>query len=439
MKYISLSQEDALPYMMKGNIFLTGPPGCGKTYLLNKFIDMCHNINLNVAVTGTTGMAAYLLNGTTINSWGGLGLAEDTPEIMAETIKKNPKCYNRWWKTQVLIIDEISMLSKELFEKIEKLARILRRDERPFGGLRVIMSGDFFQLPPVNGEMLFMSPLWEKVINFGIHLIHIYRQKDTNFLKLLLDIRQGNKLSYDSWKTLLKPFGRTINFKYHQPIRLFPRKYEMNKYNKKKLEEIKKPLHIFEPSCKIPRKMPPEIVDYYIKKLDQDSSYDVKVKLKIGAQVLLIKNLHKLGLVNGNVGVVVGWEYDNPIVLFENNMEVVITKQLWEKETQWGSFGRRQIPLILGWALTIHRSQGQTLSSVMVDIGKNVWEKGQSYVAISRASELIGKHNRGLFLYQFHPESIKVSDDVIKYYKKWKDFNDISVIKPPKNKAKWFM
>ena len=275
MKYISLSQEDALPCMMKGNIFLTGPPGCGKTYLLNKFIDMCRNINLNVAVTGTTGMAAYLLNGTTINSWGGLGLAKDTPEIMAETIKKNPKCYNRWWKTQVLIIDEISMLSKELFEKIEKLARILRRDERPFGGLRVIMSGDFFQLPPVNGEMLFMSPLWEKVINFGIHLIHIYRQKDTNFLKLLLDIRQGNKLSYDSWKTLLKPFGRTINFKYHQPIRLFPRKYEMNKYNKKKLKEIKKPLHIFEPSCKIPRKMPPEIVDYYTKKLDQDSSYDV--------------------------------------------------------------------------------------------------------------------------------------------------------------------
>ena len=439
MKYVSLSQKEAIPYMMKGNIFLTGPPGCGKTYLLNKFINICKKINLKISITGTTGMAAYLLNGTTINSWAGIGLAEKPVEILVETIKKNPICYNRWWRTQIIIIDEVSMLSAELFEKIEKIARLVRRDERPFGGIRVILSGDFFQLPPVNGKMLFQSPLWEQIIDYGIHLIHIYRQKDNDFLKLLLEIRQGNNLSLNSWKTLCKAFGRTINYKYHQPIRLYPRKHEMNKYNNNKLNEIKKKEHIFKTQSRIPRKMPPEIVKYYEKKLDKTSSYNKKVKLKTGAQVLLIKNLHKFGLVNGNLGIIIGWENENPIVLFENNKEVVITTQIWEKDTQWGVFGRKQIPLILGWALTIHRSQGQTLSSVMVDIGKNIWEKGQAYVAISRASELIGKYNRGLFLYQLHPESIKVSEQVITYYKKWGNSIDISVITPPKKKSKWFM
>ena len=372
MKYISLSQENALPIMMKGNIFLTGPPGSGKTYLLKKFIQMCKDLHLNIAVTGTTGMAAYLLNGTTINSWAGLGLGDKPIKETVIAIKKNPKCYDRWWNTQVLIIDEVSMLSVELFEKIEHVARLIRKNEKYFGGLRVIFSGDFFQLPPVNGQMLFQSNLWEKVVDYGVHLKHIYRQKDNKFLKLLLEIRLGNKLSIDSWETLLKPFGRIIKKKYNKPIRLFPRKYEMNLHNQKKLKEIDGTKYKFEVESKIPKKLPTELIPFFIKKIDKSSSFQNKIIFKTGAQVILIKNLHNLGLVNGNIGKIIGWENGDPVVLFENNKEITITKQLWEIETNWGNVGRKQLPLILGWAITIHRSQGQTLSSVMIDIGKKV-------------------------------------------------------------------
>jgi ATP-dependent DNA helicase PIF1 len=429
MKFIKLDQSKANEFMLDNNCLLTGPPGSGKTFLIKKFVTWARGCGYKVAVTATTGCAAYLIEGQTINSWASIGTGEGSVNNLVSNIMKYGKG-KKWKTTDILIIDEISMMSKDLFNKLNLIGKIVRKNDKPFGGIHLICVGDFSQLSPVNGEFVFKSDCFEQVFAYCLFLNKVYRQQDIEFLTLLDEIRL-NKVSKKSISLLTKIKEKTINKDDKiQPTILLPLNKDVDFINSSKLALIK------EPEFKYTCQKLSYLVNGKIKELKDSQSLIDKytnaspiVKLKKGAQVMLLKNMDvKVGLVNGSLGVVTDISNAFVTVEFMNKIIMPITYQQFKVDNDEFEFTFEQIPLKCAWATSIHKSQGQSLDCCLIDIGKSIFQPQQAYVALSRIIDPLPdqtEHNCGLYISDFHVSSFKVYTDVISFYNKFNEVNDV--------------
>lgn len=440
---LNAEQKEAFNAVKSGeNLFLTGAGGTGKSHTIRAVTDWATYNHIPYAVTALTGCAALLLNckAKTLHSWGGIGLAKETAEILIEVIKKNRRAARRWTDTQLLIIDEVSMMSPELFEKLDKIGRALRkRPEQPFGGLQLVLTGDFCQLPPViKGDIvgprfIFEMPLWKSVIHKTIYLQKIVRQSDPVFQRVLNEARLG-VLSPESIHELEMRLGLPWQENEIRPTLLFTRNAEVDEVNRRNMEALTTERRTYEvqtvvmDSNIIIRKglggregiirklvVPPTDPDVLIalERLDADSPYEVKLELAIGCQVMLIVNIDiDAGLVNGSRGVVVGFTEEGfPKVKFLSVREpVTIDRSHWWLD-DFERIGRSQIPLRVAYAVTIHKSQGSTLDCALVDVGSSTFEYGQAYVALSRLRSL-----EGLYIWKLDPRKVRCHPAVFEYY-----------------------
>lgn len=408
------------------NIFITGPAGCGKTYLIKTLIARSRK---NVCVTAMTGCAALLLlehKAKTLNSWGGIGIANKDNQEIIESIVKNKTKRNNWKKTDVLIVDEVSMMSRRIFDLLDSIGRIIRKCDKAFGGIQLVFSGDFFQLPPVSdgkfegsAKFCFESSLWDATFGHQIELKTVYRQEDPTFKKILNQIRKG-KISTESCKILNDCVSKSKESDI-MPVKLHPRRQVVDSINQGYNECLETESREYAGDA------------YEVTKAGQhDKVTDKEVltkllgnsslKLKIGSQVMSTSNIDmhgKLQICNGSCGVVINFTRENnPIVRFHNGRKMEIETVNNEVEFNNKVYDVETIPLILAWALTIHKIQGATLDIAEIDIGSSVFECGQTYVALSRVKTL-----KGLYLTSFDPTKIKVKSSVKKFYEKLREKN----------------
>jgi ATP-dependent DNA helicase PIF1 len=422
MESFTEEQHKAYKAIQEGkNIFLTGPAGTGKSYLLHHLVS---ETKKRVALTAMTGCAALLIStpthkAKTLHSWAGIGLGKESVIELCKKIRTSYPVHKKWLCTDLLVIDEISMMTPELLEKLNSIAKILRKSEKPFGGIQVLFVGDFFQLPPISREgdakFAFESSEWSTIIQQTIELSVINRQKDLQFQALLQEARKG-KLSAASI-TLLK--SRMIDWESEEikPTMLYSRRADVDRINAENLRKLTGERHIYNAKFVIASKAPlgttlPSIDNPIVKKMDMDSSYVTELELVIGAQVMLIVNLDTdEGLANGSRGVVVGFSETNlPIVKFKNGNRTIIDYYCWPLGDDEFVL-RSQIPLQLAYAITNHKVQGATLDCAVIDIGFSVFEYGQAYVALSRVKSL-----DSLYVKSLDQRVIKAHPKVIKFY-----------------------
>ena len=398
IKNSELNSEQKLikKLVLKGeSVFFTGSAGTGKSFLLKEIITALQKKygKSKVGITSTTGTGADIIGGTTLASF--FGLKTDShldKDIIFERIRKHSEhAFNNWRKTKVLIIDEASMLDGDLFDKLEALARDFRINNFPFGSMQLVLVGDFCQLPPVNRDFkyCFQAESWSHCIPNTINLKQIYRQKDGWFISFLEDTRFG-RLSQNRWEKLMEWKSKEPNWPNDgiKPINLFATKNEVNGINEKELLNLEGRSYFFDAKDI-------ETERGRLAELTKSLLVPERLELKTGVQVMLVFNWHEQQLVNGSQGVIIGFTDSNsyPIVKFTNGKELVVKEHTWQKIEGYDknsepiiSATRSQIPLILSWAMTIHKSQGQTIERLRVDLSK-CFMNGQVYTALSRISD----------------------------------------------------
>lgn len=383
-----MTQEQALRIMKTGvNVYLTGSAGSGKTYLLNKYIKYLESHGIPVAVTASTGIAATHMNGMTIHSWSGLGIKDHLDERELEKLEERKYLWKRFDKARVLIIDEISMLEGKQLEMVERICRRFKRNDKPFGGLQVILSGDFFQLPPVrkgedkDGEIIPKSKVWQILNPAVCYLEEQFRQKDDILTDILNKIR-SNQIGEGDYQILEKRIG--VNISAFKPTKLYTHNADVDLINEKELAEINEQEITFVMTGDGPLNL--------VEILKKSSIATEVLKMKKGAEVMCIKNNFEMGYVNGSRGKIVDFELDTryPVVELYSGQRVTLKPESWSIEEE----GRikasiKQIPLRLAWAITIHKSQGMSLDNAEIDLGKT-FTYGMGYVALSRVRTLEG-------------------------------------------------
>lgn len=397
-----MKQSTAVKVLAAGqNVFLTGAPGAGKTHLLNRFIKYLHEREVNIAITAPTGIAATHIGGMTLHSWSGLGIREDITEDVIEDLLSKSYLRKRFETTQVLIIDEISMLSPRLFEAIDVLLQNVRFSNEPFGGMQVVCTGDFFQLPPIikpnfqamedvlqdeddiPPRYVWQTRTWQNLMPTVCYLSERYRHDDPDFIRLLDEIRAGNISSHS--RELLDECQYNTEFFDEKPTRLYTHNADVDYINANELHKIKEEEHQFSAVRKGNQKISERLLE--------NSLISPVLTLKKGAQVLFIKNNFEKGYVNGTLGTVVDFDAEKkcPIVRTFDGKKILAEAEEWsisdENNTKVASVA--QIPLRLAWAITVHKSQGMTLDAAEIDLRK-AFERGQGYVALSRVKNLFG-------------------------------------------------
>ncbi|MCL7040482.1 hypothetical protein MKW94_016505 [Papaver nudicaule] len=422
-------QQLVLKDVSKGkSVFITGSGGTGKTFLLKQVVNLLkqqvHKPD-EVFVTASTGVAACALNGQTLHSFAGIGLGEDDEEELLSRVCKNKLAFQRWKKVKALVIDEISMISGELFDKLEYIAEMCRPKKRgkTWGGIQLIVSGDFFQLPPIirNGnddikEFAFEAGCWNDSFDLQLELTRVFRQSDSQFIELLQGIRKGHR-DANKLKLLDKCcLNGLVNVPSDVP-RLFPRNDDVKRLNNERLKNLGKEI--------VSYKAVDKGVNPWRNQLQQGIAPDV-LEICLGARVMLIKNKDvEAGLVNGAVGTVIGFDRDyaskvlrkmcaeclRPKVRFDSGVEMVIEPDTWEvMEGNEVQAQRGQIPLILAWAVSIHKCQGMTLDRMQTDLSR-AFGCGMVYVALSRVRSL-----DGLYISGFSSSKIKAHPKVLQFY-----------------------
>lgn len=429
------------------SIFLTGPGGTGKSFLIDVLVgELPRATGKTIAVTAMTGCAALLLGhrAKTLHAWAGVGLAKDSAQTLVKAIKKSQKARRRWLSTDILIIDEVSMMTPDFLDKLNDIAKGVLNNNRPFGGIQLVFVGDFFQLPPIHREetdttFIFESPVWNTLGLERHSLTQIVRQRDPVFQEILTEARFG-KLSAKSLAILQQRVGLDTSKEEIKPTLLYTRRAEVEAINQKHLKQLTGERRtytaetLFLPIAETAgmTKESPEIVRA-VAKLDTDASYAAELTLAVGAQVMLIINNPPTKVVeeiedssgasitkkiqvredlkNGSRGVVVGYTgpasdpTSVPIVKFRKGDALPIYHAVWELDEMEG-VKRRQIPLRLAYALTIHKAQGATIDCAIIDVGKKTFEYGQAYVALSRLRSLdsLYIHDLDIAAFRAHPK-----------------------------------
>ena len=446
---LSTEQQIAFDKYIQGeNIFITGPGGSGKSELIKKINNHAFEHFKTIQVTALTGCAAVLLNckAKTLHSWSGIGLGNASIEDLIKKVKSNKFSKAMWKNTHTLVVDEVSMLSLKLFDTLNIIGKIIRGNSKAFGGIQVIFSGDFFQLPPVGdkGEpdtqrFCFESEEWNNVFHPScqIQLKKIFRQTDETYSSILNQIREG-KIKKKSCELLAQYVGRKPDANLvAEPTKLFPTRQKVDSINSGKMSLLTSEEREFKIKY---------LKDVEMTKMDRISranfsEKDIQmeldfiannlicekdIKVKIGAQVMCVVNIPSdtgLDICNGSQGVITGFCETTgcPRVKFNCGREMVMTRNVWASDKIPG-IGVAQIPLILAWALTIHKSQGATLDAAEIDVGSGIFECGQTYVALSRVKSL-----EGLYLTSFDVQKIKINKKVKEFYELLSSLGEVKV------------
>jgi len=393
----------ALEVMLSGeSVLLTGPAGAGKTFVLNQFIRLAKGEGKHVSVTATTGLAATHLGGTTIHSWSGIGVEDELRAGFVEFMPKGRREIIE--KTDVLIIDEISMLHDFRLDMIDEVCRIVRKKDEPFGGIQLIMSGDFFQLPPINrgdsraGGFVVNSNVWQELDPAICYLEEQHRQDDTELLDILNAIRAGD-LRRAHAETLLsrvdaQPEDGAVLTELHTV------NVDVDKLNEERLATLEGDELFYTQSTTGSKN--------YVESLQRSVLAPATLRLKKGALVMAVKNSPDKKYVNGSIGTVIDFESgtEYPIVEFKSGKVLTMAPDTWEqRDGEKKRASITQIPLRLAWAITVHKSQGMTLDAARIDLRK-AFVEGMGYVALSRVKNL---HN--LYLSGINQMALRVSED----------------------------
>lgn len=401
-------QQYAYDKILEGtNICLTSPAGCGKTFVLKKvYKDVAQDHN--IALTSLTGISADLLGGKTLHSYLGIGLGTDSVERLYKKIIGWKFMKNRWQRLHILVIDEVSMLTVELFEKIEQLARLIRNNTMPFGGIQIVMSGDFLQLPTIGSDKFcFESPIWDKCIDEVIVLKEIVRQQNPDLVRVLGKIRLGI-VDADCKEVLgkcVRKFDRTDGI---VPTKLYAVNELVDKTNDKQYAKLTGPEYEY----KISYTWNPKVAVVNREMYEAQVRLPYELKMKVGAQVIYLVNND--GLYNGARGVIVNFASNWPIVKFANGREQLVEPVVLNIEAgDQIIMSYKQIPLRLAFAISIHKSQSLTIDCLEINFAR-IFECGQFYTALSRCKSL-----DGLYLTNLDWNRLKANPKAIEFYKKY--------------------
>lgn len=398
-----MDQLLALEILLSGeHVLLTGPAGSGKTYVLNEFIRQSKNKGKHVSVTATTGLAATHINGTTIHSWSGIGILDELPEDFEDELLKTRRDIIE--TTDILVVDEVSMLHDYRLDMVDYVARKVREDPRPFGGMQVVLCGDFFQLPPVNrqdsreGGFVVNAEVWEKLDPVICYLGEQHRQDDEVLLDILNALRQGD-IRRRHAETLLTRLDASLG----DVTELHTVNVDVDRINQQKLDALDGEEQAYEALT--------TGKENYVASLKRSCIAPERLVLKQGALVMAIKNSLERKYVNGSIGIVKSFEVitNYPVVEFRNGKTVTMKPDTWElRDGDKKRASMSQIPLRLAWAITVHKSQGMTLDAARVDLRK-AFVEGMGYVALSRVRSL-----DGLSLVGINQMALRVSDEAIR-------------------------
>jgi ATP-dependent exoDNAse (exonuclease V) alpha subunit len=380
-----MKQDVALRVLKAGhNVFLGGSAGTGKTHVLNQYIEHLKEEATTIGVTASTGIAATHLGGVTIHSWAGFGIREQLTADDLKSIRKKHYLRHRIKKAEVLIIDEISMLSGHQLDMVDQICRTFRKNDLPFGDLQVVLSGDFFQLPPIhrNGEVpsfAYNSQVWEDMNIKVCYLTEPHRQQDGQFLQILNEIR-SNRVTDETIQLLEDRMNRPIK---KMATKLYTHNVDVDAINNAELDKIHAQ----------PRRysMSSSGIDALVDVLKKHCLTPESLVLKEGAMVMFSKNNFEKGYVNGTLGEVVGFTKENfPIIKTYDGKKITAKPATWAiQENDDVKAQINQIPLRLAWAITIHKSQGMSLDAAEIDLSRS-FVHGMGYVALSRVRSLEG-------------------------------------------------
>lgn len=404
-----MTQPEALAVLKTGaNVFLTGEPGSGKTHTINAFVDWLRASGVEPSITAATGIAATHVGGMTLHSWSGIGVSTSLSAADVDRIATKEHVARRINKAKVLIIEEVSMLSAATLEMADAVCREVRRSDRPFGGLTVILVGDFFQLPPISreGEAVFAyaSPVWRELNPLICYLTEQHRQDDMDFLEVLSAIRTGTvgavheeHLSFRRVKSDALP---------EDAPKLYSHNADVDRINADALAKLSGKTMLFRMSSKGK--------DTLVEGLKRGCLSPEVLELKEGARVMFTKNSPQAKFVNGTLGTVIAFDSEGlPVVETKTRFRVTAEPMEWQLEEQGKvKASISQVPLRLAYAMTVHKSQGMSMDAAVIDLSR-AFEYGQGYVALSRVRRLSGLHLLGLNerALEVHPEILKKDRD----------------------------
>lgn len=380
-----MDQKLALKILLSGqSALLTGPAGSGKTYVLNDFIRRAKANGKKVAVTATTGLAATHLSGTTIHAWSGIGIHDELPARFMEGLSDSRR--DTIYKADVLVIDEISMLHDYRLDLVDQVVRTVRGKDQPFGGMQVVLCGDFFQLPPVNrpgtrqGGFVINARAWQELKPVICYLSEQHRQDDSRLLTILTALRNGT-----IGETHLEDLHSRGNVELgdHTPItELYTTNIDVDRINQEQLARVPGDDHWFS--------MTTTGKESYVESLKRSCLATEELVLKRGALVMCIRNDPDKQYVNGSLGIVHDFELESgmPMVKLRSGRIITLKPETWElRDGDTKRASLTQLPLRLAWAITVHKSQGMTLDAARIDLSR-AFVEGMGYVALSRVRSL---------------------------------------------------
>lgn len=415
---LNSDQQKAFDLVKNGkNVFITGSAGTGKSFVIGKIIEWGKQTGRNIGVTSSTGISALNINGKTLHSFLGIGLGKNEPHALYLKSRKLVHLVKKLNDLSILIIDEISMISSELFDKVSEYLSLMRKNDNIFGGVQVILCGDMCQLPPVGGNFCFKSRVWSILkLNYCMLKIIIRQQEDEHFKTILEDARFG-KISDENIKLLRTK--RMPNFGEIKPTILYSKNVDVDAVNQ--IEYAKQ--------LTLNKNTSPNTFEHVFETVYMPDTEEMRIwassvniqpvlNLCVGTQVMVTVNLDvENGIANGTRGMITEFTNDGePIIVTKSGDQIIIQPHVYIKDDDGKSHPKfvKAIPLKLAYALTVHKSQSCTLDAAIIDLGTSIFEYGQAYTSLSRVRDLNSVHVTAI-----RKESFKANPDVIDFYSKF--------------------